>query len=303
VWVLTRYVDVLTALREPRLTANGARNAGHSNFRALASADAAEMLRGGLESEKALAHSMAAGLPTNRPVDLVSELVKPWSIQIACQLTRPTGDPEGMAARAADIFAAAAEPCKPTLQARAEESTLELAGAFSGELAGFRVQAFVALSQTLPCFLANAWLALLHDPEKAEMLRADPGLMPAAIEELLRHSGPSRAQFRSATGRVIIGGATIEKGDRVALMLAVANRDPEQFDEPDRLDFRRGLTRHLALGHGEHSCIGAALVRAAAAAATAAFIEYFAGARLDGPVQWHGGFAIYGPASLPVSRL
>jgi hypothetical protein len=159
-----------------------------------------------------------------------------------------------------------------------------LAGAFSGQLAAFRVQAFVALSQTLPCFLASAWLALLNDPERAEMLGTQPQLMPAAIEELLRHSGPSRAQFRLAAERVRLGGATIAKGDRIALMLKAANRDPEQFPEPDRLDFRRGLPRHLALGDGKHSCIGAALVRTAAAAATAGFIEYFAGARVEGPV-------------------
>ena len=127
--------------------------------------------------------------------------------------------------------------------------------------------------------------------------------MPAAIEELLRHSGPARAQFRLATERATLAGATIAKGDRVALMLAVANRDPEQFPDPDRLDFRRNLSRHLALGDGKHSCIGAALVRAAAAVATAAFIEYFAGARLEGPVEWQGGFAIRGPASLRVSML
>jgi cytochrome P450 len=101
---------------------------------------------------------------------------------------------------------------------------------------------------------------------------------------------------------VIAAGASIAKGDRVALMLAAANRDPEQFPEPDRLDFGRGLPRHLALGEGRHSCIGAALVRGAAAVATAAFIEYFAGARLEGTVEWRGGFAISGPASLRVSR-
>src|ERR1022692_2733526 len=76
------------------------------------------------------------------------------------------------------------------------------------------------------------WLALLNDPERAEMLRAEPELMPQAIEELLRHSGPSRAQFRRAAEDMALGGAAIAKGDRVALMLAAANRDPEQFPDP-----------------------------------------------------------------------
>jgi hypothetical protein len=307
-WVLTRYADVLTALREPRLTASGARGGGetdladHQSFRAQAAAAAGEMLRDGLASQEPLARSMASLLPRDRPVDLVSGLAKPWSVQIARHLACPTGNPERMTALAGDIFVAAGEPRNAALQARAEQSTRELASAFSGQLARFRVQAFVALSQTLPCFLANAWLALLHDPERAEMLRSEPALMPAAIEELLRHSGPSRAQFRLATDGVTLGEAAMAKGDRVALMLSAANRDPEQFPEPDRLDFRRGAIRHLALGEGKHSCIGARLIRAAAATATAAFIENFAGARLEGAVEWRGGFAIYAPASLRVSR-
>lgn len=306
-WVLTRYVDVLTALRDPRLTASGARSgaessrAQHMRFRAEASRAAAEMLQR-LESQEPLARSMALALPRGRPVDLVGELARPWSIEVARHLACPAGNTERITALAADVFAAAAEPCEAALKLRAEQATRELAETFSGQLAGFGVQAFVALSQTLPCFLASAWLALLKDPENAEMLRAEPTLMPAAIEELLRHSGPSRAQFRIATERVSLGGVNIAKGDRVALMLAAANRDPEQFRHPDRLDFRRGLPRHLALGDGRHSCIGAALVRAAAATATAAFIECFVAGRVEGPVEWQGGFAICAPASLRVSR-
>jgi len=306
-WVLTRHVDVLTALREPRFTANGARSGGelsraeHTRFRAEASKAAAEMLQR-LESQEPRVRSIASTLPRDRPVDLVSELAKPWSIEVARHLACPTGNPEHITALASDIFAAAAEPLDAALQADAEQATRDLAAAFAGELAAFRVQTFVALSQTLPCFLANAWLALLNDPGKTEMLRTEPALMPAAIEELLRHSGPSRAQFRIAAERVTLGGAAIAKGDRIALMLAAANRDPDQFRDPDRLDLHRDLPRHLALGDGRHSCIGAGLVRAAAATATAAFIESFVAGRVEGPVEWQGGFAICAPASLRVSR-
>jgi hypothetical protein len=164
------------------------------------------------------------------------------------------------------------------------------------------LQAYVALTQTLPCFLANAWLALLRDPGSAEMLRLEPGLMPQAVEELLRHSGPSRAQFRRAEEDVELGGVRIGKGARVVLMLAAANRDPEQFTDPLSLDLRRSTSGHLAFGAGRHACIGAAIVRAASAAATAGFIEHFAGARVKGPAEWRGGFAIGGPAALRVER-
>jgi cytochrome P450 len=307
-WVLTRYADVRAALREPRLTASGARGgaelwlADHLRFRAEASAAVAEILENWLPRLEPEARNMARALPGNRPVDLVGEFARPWSVQMACSLARAGGDTERMTARAAEIFVAAAEPREEILQSRAEGSTRELAGAFSGALTAFYVQAFVALSQTLPCFLANAWLALLNDAGSTAMLRAEPELIPEAIEELLRYSGPSRAVFRCATADVPWGGAMIAKGDRVALMLAAANRDPEQFPEPDRLNFRRGPICHLALGAGKHACVGARLVRAASAAATAVFLETYAGARLDQPVEWRGGFAICAPASLLVSR-
>jgi cytochrome P450 len=306
-WVVTRYVDVLAALRDRRLVAGVARSGGelsraaHLRFRAQSSIAASAMLQR-LPREESLARTMARALPTDRPVDLVNELAAPWSVQIAHHVARPAGNPERLTALAGDLFAAAAEPRNTSLQERAQGSTLELAAAFPGEFAAFRLQAFVALSQTLPCFLANSWLALLNDPESAEVLRANPSLMPAAIEELLRHSGPSRAQFRHAADAVTLGEASIAKGDSIALMLAAANRDPAQFPEPDKLDFRRCAPDHLALGGGKHACIGAELVRAASAAATTAFIEYFAGARLEEPVQWRGGFAIRAPACLRVSR-
>jgi cytochrome P450 len=307
-WVLTRYVDVLSALREPALTAGGAQGGGeldradHLRFRTQAAVAASEMLDDWLTRVEPPECNMVRALPRDRPVDLVSEFAKPWSVQMASRVVCPGGDVERMTALAGDIFAAAAEPRDAALQARAAPATLELAGAFSGSLVAFQVQAFIALSQTLPCFLASAWLALLNHPESAEMLRAEPHLMPEAIEELLRHSGPARAQFRRAAGQVTLGGAVIAKGDRVVLMLSAANRDPAQFPEPDSLNFRRGSPRHLAFGEGKHACIGAQLVRAAAAKATAGFIEYFAGAHLVGPVEWRGGFAISAPASLRVSR-
>jgi hypothetical protein len=307
-WLLTRYADVLAALHHPLLTAGAAwggtdlDRAVHLNFRSQSAAAAAGMLDERLSQMALLADGMAGTLPQDRPVDLAGELAQPWSLQLACSLSGPSGGAQRMAALSAGIFAAAAEPLDAALRARAEQSTLELAAMFSGPLAAFHLQAFIALSQTLPCFLANAWLALLHDPENAALLGGQPQLMPAAIEELLRHSGPARAQFRRATADVELGGAIIPGGSRVALMLAAANRDPQHFSRPDTLDFHRPAPRHLAFGDGRHACIGAPVVRAAAAAATAAFIRHFAGARLARPVEWRGGFAICAPASLFVSR-
>ena len=297
-WVVSRYADVVAALREPRLSASGARGGSeidrehHRRFRADASVATAEMLQKTLPSLPVPPH--------DRPIDLVSEVAMPWSAQVAKDLLHPTGDPERLTAFAADVFAAASDPRDLAQRARADTATRELAVAFSGPLAAFHIQAFVALTQTLPRFLANAWLALLRDPEPAELLRNEPELMPAAIEELLRHSGPSRAQFRRASESATLNGISINAGDSVALMLAAANRDPDQFPEPDKLDFRRDPIRHLAFGDGPHVCIGAPLIRAAAAAATAHFVANFAGARLDA-IEWHAGFAICAPAAVRIT--
>lgn len=162
------------------------------------------------------------------------------------------------------------------------------------------MQSFVALSQTLPYLLAGAWLALLRHPQETARLRADPALMPKAVEELMRHASPSRAVFRRSLGDVRIGRAGIRLGERVILMLASASRDPTRFASPDRLDFGRRGEGHLAFGGGEHSCSGASLIRLAVSSATDALLRGTDDVERIGAVEWIGGFAIRAPASLPV---
>src|SRR5207244_3009019 len=106
-------------------------------------------------------------------------------------------------------------------------------------------------------------LALIRNPGEFARLRSDPHLLPGAIDELLRYTGIVRRVFRRATSNVNLGSVKISKGDLVVLMLASANRDPEQFPDPDRLDLARVATSHVALGTGRNSCVGAALIRMA----------------------------------------
>jgi len=288
-WVVSPYRDVVRALNDPRFSADEVRGEEHARSRTEGSAMV-------LSAMKKLAELRpVAPLPRESPVDVVRELAKPWSEQAAMHLFPVRGQGARAIALAAEVFAAAAE------LNRAGKATRELAERVVGPHAAFHLQAFVALSQTLPCFLANAWLALLRNPEQAQMLRDSPESMPVAIEELLRYAGPAHAQLRRATEDLEFCGAQIKSGDRVALMLASANRDPERFPVPDRLDLRRNPQRHVAFGAGPHACIGASLVRAAAVPATAVFIEHFAGAEIKEPVEWTGGFAIRAPASLRVS--
>lgn len=158
-------------------------------------------------------------------------------------------DCEPLADLARQVSAAAAEPTDSLLQSAAVAASTELEIKLQGGMP-MRTPAFVALSQTLPCFLANAWLALCRHPSELARLRAEPVLMPRAIEELLRYAGLARTLFRLATEDIDLGGIRIAEGERVRLMLASANRDPAQFPDPDRLDFTRRSAGQLALGAG-----------------------------------------------------
>jgi len=309
-WMLSRYADVSAALRDMRLCAASGRVQGaggavdeiaHSQFRELAQAEfsAARVAEWRAEITPR-ADRMFRGLALNRTVELLSEFAEPWSLAVAVTVTG--ADPlqvERLNPLARDVFMAASEPFDRGLQASAARATTELMGSFSSAL---YVQAFVALSQTLPCFLSGAWLALLQDPAAALELRANPELMPKAVEELLRYATPSRAQFRRARCAVNINGTKIDAGQRVVLMLAAANRDPEEFPEPDRLDWSRTRVNHVAFGAGPHACVGAALVRTAAAVATKAFLDYFGETELTDAIVWSGGSSIRWPVSLRVAH-
>jgi cytochrome P450 len=310
-WVLSRYSDVVEALREPRLWPMSPQSTQafeigdpekHLRVRAATSAALSAARVSEWEAQiEPLAHDLIRRLPTDRPVDIVREFAHPWCLEAAAIVTKINAvDREVLAELARHVSNAAAEPNDGALQSNAAVANAELEKRLEGGMP-MRAPAFVALSQTLPCFLANAWLALLRHPFELERLRGDPALMPRAVDELLRYAGLARSVFRRASARVEIGGVTIAEGERVALMLASANRDPARFPEPDRLDISRHLAGQLALGAGPHSCVGALLIRMAAAAATKAFVQKLASAEVTGPVEWRGGSGFRCPASLYLS--
>ncbi|MGW3043340.1 cytochrome P450 family protein [Kitasatospora sp. NPDC001159] len=133
--------------------------------------------------------------------------------------------------------------------------------------------------------IANAVLALLTHPEQLAALRAEPELIAGAVEEFARFDGPAPLAIRRFPREdVIIGGVTVPAGETVLLSLASANRDPEQFTDPDRLDLRRRENGHLALGHGIHYCLGAPLARMETSLALSALLRRFPDLALDVPV-------------------
>ncbi|MFD7448777.1 cytochrome P450 [Kitasatospora sp. NPDC059827] len=134
--------------------------------------------------------------------------------------------------------------------------------------------------------IANAVLALLTHPEQLAALRAEPELIAGAVEEFARFDGPAPLAIRRFPREdVTIGGVTVPAGETVLLALASANRDPEQFADPDRLDLRRRENGHLALGHGIHYCLGAPLARLETALAITALLRRFPDLALDTPAE------------------
>lgn len=302
-WTLSRYADVSAALREPRLSASpgsgapGRDQAANALVREAAlQALASQRLAAWKKEIEPLACQMAGGLPVGTAVDLLGEFATPWSLALASLASGASAaEAPRLAGLAHDVFLAAADGSAP-----AQDAVMELASTLAGNRGGLDVQSFVALSQTLPYFLAAAWLALFGDDEQTRYLRAQPDAMPAAIEELLRFASPSRAVTRYAVEPLDIGGVSIARGDRVLLLLAAANRDPAQFPHPHRLQLSRESVGHLAFGAGPHTCAGSALIRMAASIATTALIQTVPSVELRLPVQWIGGLAIRAPRSLIV---
>lgn len=152
--------------------------------------------------------------------------------------------------------------------------------------------------------IGNGTLALLTHPEELARLRADPSLLPAAVEELLRFTNPlNHATDRFTTQDMTVGDVAIPAGEWVFLAISSANRDPGQFPGPDRLDLSRDTSGHLAFGHGIHYCLGASLARVEAEVALGALLARFPGLSLTVPpeeLRWRPVSLMNGLESLPV---
>ena len=136
--------------------------------------------------------------------------------------------------------------------------------------------------ETTEGMIANAVLHLLANPEQRALVEADPGLVADAVEESLRLEPAAAVIDRYATSDVRLGDAAIERGELVTISIAGANRDPEQFPDPDRFDLRRpNARRHLAFAGGPHVCIGMHLARLEAHTAIARLLERLPRLRLD----------------------
>ncbi|MEA2605829.1 MAG: hypothetical protein QOI00_586 [Chloroflexota bacterium] len=129
------------------------------------------------------------------------------------------------------------------------------------ELLGASMLLFVAGITTTSGLISNSLLHLDRFPDQRALIRDDPSVMAAAIEELLRFDAPIQALARTATRDVALHDGVIPEGARVALLWASANRDERRWVDPDRLDIGREPQRHVSFGDGIHHCLGAPLAR------------------------------------------
>ncbi|MFG1925885.1 cytochrome P450 [Cryptosporangium sp. NPDC048952] len=140
----------------------------------------------------------------------------------------------------------------------------------------------IAGHETTVNLIGTGTYGLLQNPLQLSALRADPSLVPGAVEEFLRWDGPVHlATVRFTASPTVIGGVSIPAGEIVLVSLTSANRDPSRWPDADRLDVRRQPTGHLAFGHGIHHCLGAPLARLEGEVAFRGLLSRFPGLALD----------------------
>jgi cytochrome P450 len=203
----------------------------------------------------------------------------------------------------ASLLADAARPPLRTIRGRGQrEPAPAAAGLRPDEIVSNAAVLMFGGIETTEGMIANAAWHLLSHPSQLDLVRADPGLLPQAIEESLRLEPAAAVVDRYATRDAGLGGAAVSQGDLVSVSVAGAGRDPAAFPDPDRFDVRRGNAgQNLAFARGPHFCLGVHLARLEARAALGAVLGHLPGLRLDPdhPVA-PGGLVFRKPPALPV---
>ncbi len=162
----------------------------------------------------------------------------------------------------------------------------------------------VAGNETTTNLIGNGMLALLRHPEQLERLRQDPSMIPSAVEELLRFDSPVQTDFRRALEDCEVNGFPVRRREEIVAVLGAANRDPEVFEYPDRLDVGRREIKHLSFGRGIHHCLGAPLARLEGRIVLEELLQRFSSIRLlNERPRFHDTVVLRGLRSLPIGCL
>lgn len=363
-WVLTRYEDVVSLLRDPRFSADRSKARNRPAMEAMAAAgdhapaarantmltsDPPEHTRMRLLISKAflphaveklrphihdIANELMDALPEPGRMDVLMDFAYPLpTIVIAELMGVPPDDRAKFKHWSDDIVATLGGGLSsPELVGRASESARELADYFRDVIAARRrepkddlvsvlvagadeagvlseaqllatcVVALIAGNETTRNLIGNGMLALLRNPDELQKLWNDPALVVPAVEELLRYAGPVQCTSRVAMEDVEIAGQPVGTGQVVFAMLAAANRDPDHFRDPERLDITRQNNHHVAFGSGVHSCLGQPLARLEAHIAFSTLARRVPNPRQAGSeLEWGPSFVLRGLESLPIT--
>jgi cytochrome P450 len=360
-WVVTRYADVVTVLRElsadrtptPELLESIGLSAlspmarvmakqvlfldapSHTRIRSLTSAAftprRVQALR---EHIQEIASGLLDRVEPKGSMDVIADFALPLpAIVTAEMLGVPASDHPQLKKWTEDFMEILANfQHNPARAARAIKSVEEMVGYFHTAIAKLRIHpreglvhslmtaevdgdrltdeevvansiiVMVGGQETTTTLIGNGLLTLLRNPGPLQQLKSDTALMPSAVEELLRYESPVQQTARLAPQDLELGGKRIRRRQAVVAVLAAANRDPERFPDPDRLDLGRQDNRHVAFGWAAHFCLGAALARVEAQIAFEMLLRRFPHMALDSvPPRWRCNLDLRGLESLPVT--
>jgi pimeloyl-[acyl-carrier protein] synthase len=266
-------------------------------------------------------------------MDVIADLAYPLPVTVICEfLGVPPRDQGRFRAWSADLVHTLDPVVPPETVRRAEEASLAFRAYFRDligerrqtprddllsrliaaeeegdklseeELLSTCVLLLVAGHETTVNLIGNGVLALLRNPGELARLREDPALIRSAVEELLRYDSPIQLNSRTALEDLQVDGRLVKKGEQTINLLGAANRDPEQFTEPDRLDLGRQDNRHLSFSAGMHFCLGAPLARLEGQLAIGGLVARFPALDLaTEDLRWRETVTFRGLQALPVN--
>ncbi|WP_326568605.1 cytochrome P450 [Amycolatopsis rhabdoformis] len=170
-----------------------------------------------------------------------------------------------------------------------------------GELLVTLTLLLVAGHETTTNLIGNGMLALLRNPEQYATLGRDASLVDGAVEEILRYDSPIQLAPRTVLADTELGGVELQAGTSVLVLVGAANRDPREYDDPDRFDIRRPVSRHLAFGRGIHFCLGAPLARMEGRIVLRELAKRLPALRLAGEPERADTVTLRGLRTLPVA--